>query len=77
MQPTLPFFAPFYIFEALFAFMFGKFTDAYYQYRYVRSDKILPMYVLKKVVAKLKHFRDILAQIYNGLSVGYFQSVRP
>ena len=58
MQPTLPFFAPFYIFEALFAFTFGKFTDAYYDYRYVRSDKILPMYVLKKVVAKLKHFRD-------------------
>ena len=58
MQPTLPFFAPFYIFEALFAFTFGKFTDAYYDYRYVRSDKILPMHVLKKVVAKLKHYRD-------------------
>ena len=58
MQPTLPFFAPFYIFEALFALTFGKFTDAYYQYRFVRSDKILPMYVLKKLVAKLKHFRD-------------------
>jgi hypothetical protein len=58
MQPTLPFFAPFYIFEALFAFTFGKFTDAYYQYRFVRSDKILPMYALKKLVAKLKHFRD-------------------
>lgn len=58
MQPTLPFFAPFYIFEALFAFTFGKFVDIYYQYRYVRSDKILPMYVLKTVVAKLKHFND-------------------
>ena len=58
MQPTLPFFAPFYIFEALFAFTFGKFVDSYYQYRYVRSDKILPMYVLKTVVAKLKHFND-------------------
>ena len=58
MQPTLPFFAPFYIFEALFSFMFGKFTDTYYQYRFVRSDKILPMYVLKTLVAKLKHFND-------------------
>ena len=58
MQPTLPFFAPFYILEALFAFMFGRFTDTYYEYRYVRSDKILPMYVLKKVVAKLKRYRD-------------------
>lgn len=58
MQPTLPFFAPFYIFEALFAFTFGKFVDSYYQYRFVRSDKILPMYVLKKAVASLKHFRD-------------------
>ena len=58
MQPTLPFFAPFYIFEALFVFTFGKFVDKYYQYRYVRSDKILPMYALKKLVASLKHFRD-------------------
>lgn len=58
MQPTLPFFAPFYVFEALFAFTFGKFVDKYYQYRFVRSDKILPMYALKKLVASLKHLRD-------------------
>ncbi len=58
MQPTLPFFAPFYIFEAMFALLFGKFVDKYYQYRYVRSDKILPMYVFKSFVAWLKHFRD-------------------
>ena len=61
MQPTLPFFAPFYIFEALFAFTFGKFVDSYYQYRFVRADKILPMYVLKKAVASLKHFRNFMA----------------
>ena len=64
MQPLLPFFAPFYIFEALFALVFGKFTDAYYQYRFVRADKILPMYVLKKAVAKLKHFRDRTFNMY-------------
>ncbi len=58
MQPTLPFFAPFYIFEALFAFLFGRFVDKYYQYRFVRSDKILPMYGLKKLVASLKHLKD-------------------
>jgi hypothetical protein len=64
MQPTLPFFAPFYIFEAIYAFLFGKFVDKYYQYRYVRSDKILPMYLLKKLVAKLKHFRDRTFNLY-------------
>ncbi len=58
MQPTLPFFAPFYIFETLFALTFGKFVDIYYRYRFVRSDKTVPMYILKKVVVKLKHFRD-------------------
>ena len=58
MQPTLPFFAPFYIFEALFALLFGRFTSSYYQYRFARGDKILPIYALKKLVAKLKHFRD-------------------
>ena len=58
MQPTLPFFAPFYIFEALFNFVFGRFVDFYYKYRYTRSDKILPMYILKKIVSKLKRFND-------------------
>lgn len=64
MQPLLPFFAPFYIFEALFALVFGKFTDTYYQYRFVRADKTVPMYVLKKLVAELKHFRDRTFNMY-------------
>ena len=64
MQPVLPFFAPYYIFDLLFTLVFGKFTDAYYQYRFVRADKIVPMYVLKKLVAKLKHFRDRTHNMY-------------
>ena len=58
MQPTLPFFAPFYIFEAVFALVFSKFVNLYYDYRYIRSDKILPIYILKGLTAKLKHFKD-------------------
>ena len=58
MQPTLPFFAPFYIFEALFTLIFGRFVKLYYDYRFIRADKILPMYVLKGLTARLKHFND-------------------
>ena len=64
MQPTLPFFAPFYLFEALFAFMFGKFVDKYYDYRFIRSDKVLPIYVLKKLISSLKHYRDRTLNLY-------------
>ena len=64
MQPTLPFFAPFYIFEAIFAFAFSRFVDLYYNYRFVRSDKILIMYTLKSLTAKLKHFKDRTFNLY-------------
>ena len=64
MQPTLPFFAPFYVFEAIFAFVFSRFVDLYYNYRFVRSDKILIMYTLKSLTAKLKHFKDRTFNLY-------------
>lgn len=58
MNPILPFFAPFYFFEALFAWVFGRFVDLYYEYRFLRSDKTVPMHVMKSFSAWLKRFRD-------------------
>lgn len=58
MNPILPFFAPFYFFEAFFTWIFGRFVDLYYEYRFIRSDKTVPMYLMKSFSAWLKRFRD-------------------
>lgn len=42
--------------ELLYGWLFGKFADLYYKYRYVRSDNTLPMYLLKGVTSKLQHY---------------------
>lgn len=45
---AMPFFN---LFELLYNFVFSKFTNLYYKYRYMRSDNTLPMYLLKKFTA--------------------------
>ena len=56
---AMPFFS---LAELLYGWLFGKFARLYYQYRYVRSDNTLPMYVLKTVTAKIQHY---YTRIYN------------
>ena len=50
---AMPFFA---LEELLYDWLFGKFAGLYYQYRYVRSDNTLPMYLLKLLTAKVQHY---------------------
>ena len=47
---AMPFFS---LAELLYSFIFGKFTDLYYRYRYSRGDNCLLMYLLKKITAKI------------------------
>ena len=56
---ALPFFS---LAELLYSWMFGKFAGLYYQYRFVRSDNTLPMYLLKAITAKIHHY---YTRIYN------------
>lgn len=58
MSPILPFFAPFYLVEALFTWTFGKIVKLYSEYRFNRGDKTLPMYALKNFTAWVKRFKD-------------------
>ena len=56
---AMPFFS---LAELLYSWLFGKFAGLYYQYRYMRSDNTLPMYLLKLLTAKVQHY---YAGIYN------------
>lgn len=56
---AMPFFS---LGELLYSFIFARFTNLYYRYRFVRSDNTLPMYLLKALVAKVQHY---YMRIYN------------
>ena len=56
---AMPFFS---LGELLYGFVFDRFAALYYRYRFVRSDNTLPMYLLKAVTSKLRHYYD---GIYN------------
>ena len=56
---TMPFFS---LAELLYDFVFSRFTNLYYKYRYNRSDNTLPMYLLKTITAKIHKY---YAGIYN------------
>ena len=52
-QLAMPFFA---LTELFYEIVFDRFVSLYIKYRYVRSDNTLPMYVLKKCIAKLQRY---------------------
>lgn len=54
---AMPFFT---LTEILYDFVFSKFVNLYYKYRFIRSDNTLPMYILKKISATLHNY-------YNGI----------
>ena len=52
----------FFIEELLHSFLFKKFKDLYYQYRFVRSDNTLPLYIYKSLASK---FHNYYLGVYN------------
>lgn len=50
---AMPFFA---LTELFYSFFYDKFVNFYLKYRFVRGDNTLPMYIFKRVIAKLQHY---------------------
>ena len=50
---AMPFFA---LTELFYGFIYDKFVSLYLKYRFIRADNTLPMYVFKKLMAKLQAY---------------------
>lgn len=50
---AMPFFA---LEELIYSLVYDKFVELYLQYRHVRADNTLPMYVFKKVVSMMQRY---------------------
>lgn len=60
LSPVLPFFSPFWFGSMLSEWVLQKFVGLYYEYRYLRGDDCLTMYILKSLAAALqRHDRRV------------------
>lgn len=60
IEPLLPVYSPFWVFEWVYARLSDKFNSMYVQYRYSRGDNTLFMHVIKNIMALLsKHYRAV------------------
>lgn len=64
LYPTLPFFSPFWLFDLLFCWLKAKFDNFYVNYRFIRADNTLFLYILKGITAKLAHYRERMYNLF-------------
>lgn len=58
LQPVLPFFSPYWLFQGVFEFVKKKWTSFYEEYQINRSDNILFVHLIKNVIAKINNYYD-------------------
>ena len=64
MLPVLPFWAPYWFADLFVGFVLGKHDDFYLQYRHVRGDSTLLMYLVHGLAAKLSNYRERTYNLY-------------
>ena len=70
-------FSPFHFFALLYDWVFGKFTNLYVQYRYIRADNTLSMYLLKSITAAMqRHYTAVCNTFGCGCAVFGVESGR-
>lgn len=64
MSPVLPFYSPYWLIELFCHILLGKFSGFYEQYRFIRSDNTLLMYILKGIVSKFANYRERMCNLF-------------
>ena len=69
IEPVLPFFSLYYIFEAIIDWVFQPFRSVYLEYRSNRSDNTLPLYLFKNLEAKLQHIKERTRNVFGSATL--------
>lgn len=69
IEPVLPFFSLYYIFEWFIDLVFQPFADIYAEYRFNRSDNTLPLYLFKNAEAKLQHIKERTRNVFGSATL--------
>lgn len=69
VRPVLPFWAPFWFFEAIFLTAFKPFVKLYYDYRVMRADNTVPIFFSHGVIAKAKDWYDGVYNTFGSIRV--------
>lgn len=68
-RPVLPFWAPFWIFEAIFLTVFKPFVSLYYEYRVMRADNTVPIYATKGFLSKINNMYEYVCLTFGSIRV--------
>ncbi len=63
-RPVLPFFSLFWLFELIYVRLWAKFKPFYLNAEFMRGDSLLRLYLVKNVMAKLKHIHTKTCNLY-------------
>lgn len=69
IEPVLPFFSLYHIFELLIDWCFSPFRSVYMEYRINRSDNTLPLYLFKNFEARLQHIKERTRNIFGSATL--------
>ena len=69
IEPVLPFFSLYHIFELLIDWCFSPFRSVYMEYRINRSDCTLPLYLFKNFEARLQHIKERTRNIFGSATL--------
>ena len=64
LEPVLPFFSLYHIFEVVIDWAFQPFRSIYAQYRVNRSDNTLPLYLFKNFESRLQHIKERTRNVF-------------
>jgi hypothetical protein len=69
IEPVLPFFSLYYIFEAIIDWVFQPFRSVYLEYRCNRSDTTLPLFLFKNLESKLQHIKERTRNVFGSATL--------
>ena len=69
IEPVLPFFSLYYLFEMLIDWAFKPFRSIYAEYRFNRSDNTLPLYLFKGVESRLQHIKERTRNVFGSATL--------
>ncbi len=68
-RPVLPFFSPFWLFELVYLWLWRKFKPFYLNAEFMRGDSLLRLYLVKNVMAKLRHLHMKICNLYGSETI--------
>ncbi len=69
-SPVLPFYSPFWLFELIYLGLKNLFNSFYLQYKYLREDNTLLLFIIKNIMAIMAHYFERINNLFGSATLG-------